>query len=146
MAPAQFRILDFFSAFVPFLSRIKTRIGGQIALCGGVNNMLVIEKGMEDEVPAAVADAIEKLSPNSGFILAPGDSPDYMGNAEATTKRNIYKMIEVWKTLRRPPPPLRRGLPPRGSRFPARRGAEKCRDFRKKRLRPGARRGIIRLL
>jgi hypothetical protein len=82
------------------LARIKSRIGDRIALCGGVNNNLVIERGTEDEVAAAVADAIDKLAPNSGFILAPGDSLDYLGAAEETTKRNFYKMVAVWKKLR----------------------------------------------
>ncbi|MEW6358293.1 MAG: uroporphyrinogen decarboxylase family protein [Planctomycetota bacterium] len=82
------------------LARIKSTIGDQIALCGGVNNNLVMEKGTEAEVEAAVADAMRILSPNSGFILAPGDSLDFFGTAEETTKRNFHKMIEVWRRLR----------------------------------------------
>jgi len=82
------------------LARIKSTIGAKIALCGGVNNNLVIERGTEAEVEAAVAEAIRTLSPNSGFILAPGDCLDFLGTAEETTKRNFYKMIEAWKRLR----------------------------------------------
>ena len=82
------------------LARIKAQIGDRIALCGGVNNNLVVERGTEEEVAAAVAEAIEKLAPNSGFILAPGDSLDYLGTAEETTKRNFHKMIDVWRKLR----------------------------------------------
>lgn len=82
------------------LSEIKKEIGSEITLYGGVNNFLVIENGTTEEVENAVAEAIEKLSSDGGFILGTGDALDYMFANPEVTKRNFYKMIEVWKKLR----------------------------------------------
>ena len=95
--------MDIFSNFDPMLGntdlvKIKQAVGKEMALCGGVNNFLVLEKGTEAEVEAAVKDAVNKLADGGGYILAPGDSI-YMSTDE-TTKRNFYKMINVWKELR----------------------------------------------
>jgi len=79
------------------LAKIKREVGDQIALCGGLNNNLVIERGTEGEVEAAVAQAMETLAPGSGFILAPGDA---LLSTDEITKRNFYKMIETWRSLR----------------------------------------------
>jgi uroporphyrinogen-III decarboxylase len=79
------------------LSVIKRKVGGTITLCGGVNNNLVIEQGSVADVRQAVTTAVEKLSPNGGFILAPGDS---ILSTSETAVRNFYAMIDVWKELR----------------------------------------------
>ncbi len=94
---------DIFSNFDPLLGntdlvKIKETVGKEMALCGGVNNFLVLEKGTEAEVEAAVKDAVHKLASGGGYILAPGDSI-YL-STDATTRRNFYKMIAVWKELR----------------------------------------------
>jgi uroporphyrinogen-III decarboxylase len=81
------------------LSVIKQKVGSKLTLCGGVNNNLVIEQGSLEDVRRAVMTAVDKLSPNGGFILAPGDSIGFLGSSE-TTIRNFYAMIDVWKEIR----------------------------------------------
>lgn len=81
------------------LSDIKRELGDILTFYGGVNNFLVIENGSEEDVRRAVVDAVEKLSPGGGFILGTGDVVDYMMVNPEVSKRNVYKMIEVWKEL-----------------------------------------------
>jgi hypothetical protein len=75
---------------------IKKTISNSIALCSGVNNYHIIEAGTEAEVEKAVIEAVETLSPNGGFILAPSDS---ILDTSETAKRNFYKMITVWRDI-----------------------------------------------
>lgn len=75
---------------------IKKEICNRIALCSGVNNYHIIEAGTEDEVEKAVKEAVETLSPDGGFILAPSDS---ILDTSETAKRNFYKMITTWKDI-----------------------------------------------
>ena len=76
------------------LESIKNKIGKEIALCGGVNNNLILENGTEKEVENAVLAAIKQLSYNNGFILAASDS---LIADNDIVQRNFYKMINVWK-------------------------------------------------
>ncbi len=55
------------------LRRIKEKIGGRIALWGGVSGAITIEMGTEEEVRAAVRRAIDTLGP-TGFILSAVDN------------------------------------------------------------------------
>lgn len=73
---------------------MKKAIDKSIVLCTGVNNYNVIELGTEAEVQKAVIEAIETLSPNGGFILAPSDS---ILSTSEIAKRNFYKMVDTWK-------------------------------------------------
>lgn len=78
---------------------IKREIGDAICLCGGVNNTHVLEEGTEADVREAVEGAIETLGPETGFILAPGDSPGFVdGTDQAVVRRNIEVMIAAWET------------------------------------------------
>ena len=82
------------------LADLKHEIGDCIALYGGVNNFLVIENGTIDQVRRAVIEAMDKLSPNGGFVLGVGDVLDYLFANPETTERNFYEMIKVWKEMR----------------------------------------------
>jgi len=73
--------LDILSNFDPMtadmdLADIKHEIGEYITLYGGVNNLLILESGTEEDVQKAVIEAIEKLSPKGGYIIGPGDAVD----------------------------------------------------------------------
>jgi hypothetical protein len=82
------------------LADLKHEIGDCITLYGGVNNFLVIENGTVDQVRKAVIEAMDKLSPNGGFVLGVGDVLDYLFTNPETTERNFYEMIKVWKAMR----------------------------------------------
>lgn len=68
----------------------------QLSGKSGVNNYHIIEAGTEAEVEVAVRNAVETLSPDGGFILAPSDS---ILDTSETAKRNFYKMISTWKEI-----------------------------------------------
>ena len=82
------------------LADLKHEIGDCITLCGGVNNFLVMENGTIDQVRKAVTEAMDKLSPNGGFVLGVGDVLDYQFANPETTERNFYEMIKVWREMR----------------------------------------------
>ena len=82
------------------LADLKHEIGDCITLYGGVNNFLVMENGTIDQVRKAVIEAMDKLSPNGGFVLGSGDVLDYLFANPETTERNFYEMIKVWKEMR----------------------------------------------
>ncbi|MFA6108318.1 MAG: uroporphyrinogen decarboxylase family protein [Candidatus Latescibacterota bacterium] len=78
------------------LEILKQRLGDRVTLCGGVNNNLVLELGTPAEVRAAVAEAVARLAPGGGFILAPGDS---ILSTTETAIRNFHLLVEAWKEL-----------------------------------------------
>jgi hypothetical protein len=76
---------------------LKERSNRKLCLWGGVNGFLTVERGTEDEVEEAVANAFRLLAYNSGFVLSPVD------NVTANTDqawRNVHYMIAAWKNLR----------------------------------------------
>ena len=75
------------------LETIRERLGGKVAIAGGVNAPLTLGKGSPEEIRRAVVDAIEILGP-SGFILEPVDAlfPD-------TPWEAVKTMIDSWKEL-----------------------------------------------
>jgi len=79
------------------LSETKRKLGGKVALWGGVNGHLTVEGGSPDDVRKEVHDAMEILSPGGGFILSPVD------NIRENTPRaneNSKILIDEWVRLR----------------------------------------------
>jgi len=81
------------------LADIKRELGSYMTLYGGVNNFLVLEMGELEDVRKAVITAIEKLSPDGGYVIGTGDTLDFTLNYQDITKRNFYEMIKVWKEV-----------------------------------------------
>jgi len=78
------------------LPEVRDRLGGKIGLWGGVSGPLVVEEGREEEVRAAVAEAVAALGDTGRFILSPVD------NIRADTdraRRNVEVFIETWRSL-----------------------------------------------
>ncbi|MHC4444055.1 MAG: uroporphyrinogen decarboxylase family protein [Planctomycetota bacterium] len=75
------------------LETIREKLGGKVAIAGGVNAPITLGMGTPKEIRQAVADAIEILGP-SGFILEPMDSlfPN-------TPWEAVKTMIDAWKEL-----------------------------------------------
>lgn len=72
---------------------MKQKLGGRVALWGGVSGAITVEMGSESEVRAAVRQAIGTLGPD-GFILSPVD------NITVDTPRtwqNIAILIDEWR-------------------------------------------------
>jgi uroporphyrinogen decarboxylase len=55
------------------LKEIKAKVGDRMCLWGGVSGAITVETGTEEEVRAAVRDALCTLGPD-GFILSPVDN------------------------------------------------------------------------
>ena len=75
---------------------IRAAIGDAVAVCGGVNNYLVLEKGTEHDVRRAVRDAMAVFTPTTGCILAPSDCILSYDN-EPVAERNFHAMIATWR-------------------------------------------------
>lgn len=75
---------------------IRAAVGDAVALCGGVNNYLVLEKGSETDVRRAVREAIAAFTPATGCILAPSDCILSYDDA-AVAERNFHVMIDTWR-------------------------------------------------
>ncbi len=76
---------------------MKQKLGGKIALWGGVSGAVTVERGTEEEVRAAVRHAIETLGPR-GFILSPVDN---ITVDEPLTWRNLDIFIDEWRKHRK---------------------------------------------
>jgi uroporphyrinogen-III decarboxylase len=81
------------------LATINRKVGERITLCGGVNNNMVLERGSVEDVRTAVMTAVEKLSRNGGYILAPGNSIGFETYTDVAI-RNFYAMVDIWKEIR----------------------------------------------
>jgi hypothetical protein len=81
-------------------AKIKERIGGRIALYGGVNNYSVIEQGEPDAVRQATFEAVAIMGAGGGYILGPGDTLDCLLAYGECTERNFHVMLEAWKQCR----------------------------------------------
>jgi len=78
------------------MNHIKKKIGDHICLWGGVSGAVTVELGTEDEVRAAVRQAIQTLGPD-GFILSPVDN---ITVDAPRTWRNIDAFIDEWRRIR----------------------------------------------
>jgi uroporphyrinogen-III decarboxylase len=74
----------------------KEKLGGKVALWGGVNGHVTVEHGSSGEVRDAVRDAMEALAPGGGFVLSPVDNV-----RENTSKafENSRVLIDEWRRL-----------------------------------------------
>jgi uroporphyrinogen-III decarboxylase len=72
---------------------MKQRLGGHVALWGGVSGAVTVELGTEADVRAAVRGAIQTLGPH-GFILSPVDN---ITVDEPLTWRNLEIFVDEWR-------------------------------------------------
>lgn len=75
------------------LEQVKNRLGGRIALWGGVSGAVTVERGTAEEVRLAVRHAIKVLGP-TGFILSPVDN---ITVDAPLTWQNIEVFIDEWR-------------------------------------------------
>jgi len=78
------------------LADLKARAGGRIALWGGVNGFLTVERGEESEVRRAVEEAMGCLAPGGGFVLSPVDN---VTTDTPETWRNVAALIDEWQAI-----------------------------------------------
>jgi uroporphyrinogen decarboxylase len=78
------------------LVEAKQKLGGKVALWGGVNGHLTVEQGSAEEVRAEVRTAMETLAPGGGFILSPVDN---VRQDTARARENCRALISEWQLL-----------------------------------------------
>ncbi len=76
------------------LAEVKSAIGGQVCLMGGVNSAILFSVYEEADIRQAVNEAIRLMAPGSGFILFPVDA---VFNNQNWNK--VQAMIDAWKAL-----------------------------------------------
>jgi hypothetical protein len=75
---------------------MKRAAGGKMALWGGVNGFVTVERGTPDRIRAAVREALETLGPD-GFILSPVDN---IRDTSDEVWQKTLTMIEAWREFR----------------------------------------------
>lgn len=72
---------------------VKQKLGGHIAVHGGLNAAVTMGRGSRDEIRREVFNAVEILAPGGGFIL----SPDCM--FPDTPWESVETVIEAWREV-----------------------------------------------
>ncbi len=89
------------------LAETKRKLGGRVCLWGGVNGHLTVEHGTEEEVRAAVSEAMRVLAPGGGFILSPVDN---VREDTPLARRNARALIDEWRQQTGQPEPMEPGF------------------------------------
>ena len=76
------------------LAQVKREIGGQVCLMGGLNSAVMLSQWDDEQIRAAVRQALEIMAPGGGFILYPVDA---VFNTQPWEK--VLVMIDEWKRL-----------------------------------------------
>jgi len=76
------------------LEVVKQKLGGRVAVLGGMNSAVTMGLGGRDEIREAVFRAVEVLAPGGGFILSPVDClfPD-------TSWESVETVVEAWREV-----------------------------------------------
>ncbi|MHB1357362.1 MAG: uroporphyrinogen decarboxylase family protein [Anaerolineae bacterium] len=76
------------------LAAIRDKLGGKMALAGGINSGVTLASGSAEEIREAVQRAVTTLGPGGGFILSPVDAlfPD-------TPWASVEAMIAAWREV-----------------------------------------------
>lgn len=76
------------------LAVVKKKLGGRMAIAGGINSAVTLGRGSREEIRQAVHSAVRTLGPGGGFILSPVDAifPD-------TPWSNVEAMIDAWREV-----------------------------------------------
>jgi len=76
------------------LQQVRSRLGGQICLMGGVNSAISLSQSSDEQIRQEVTRAVQVLGSGSGFILYPVDA---IFTDQAWEKVEV--LIDQWKSL-----------------------------------------------
>lgn len=74
------------------LAQVKSQVGSEMCLMGGLNSAVMLSQWSDEQIRAAVRQAIEIMAPGGGFILYPVDA---IFNTQPWEK--VLLMIDEWK-------------------------------------------------
>ena len=80
------------------LRKVKSAFEKKIAVIGGVNSAVTLERGSRDAIRHEVFEAVETLGPGGGLVLTPVDCI-----SASTPWVNIEILIDAWKEIRNYP-------------------------------------------
>ena len=78
------------------MGALRAAVGEQMALWGGVNGFITVERGTPERIRRAVNAALETLGP-AAFILSPVDN---VRDSSEKVWQNVLTFIEAWKQAR----------------------------------------------
>ncbi len=78
------------------MAEMKRRTGARLALWGGVNAFITVERGTTEDIRQAVGRALQTLGPD-GFILSPVDN---IRDTSPQVWERTMALIEAWKEMR----------------------------------------------
>lgn len=76
------------------LEQTKSILNGRVALWGGINGHLTVERESAATVRSEVCSAMKILSPGGGFILSPVDNVRILDDR---ARQNVFTLIEEWQ-------------------------------------------------
>jgi len=79
------------------LRQFKDSTRGKLALWGGVNGFVTVERGTEADTRQAVREAMNTLAPGGGFILSPVDN---IRDTSDDVWQKVLAFIDEWKLVR----------------------------------------------
>jgi hypothetical protein len=77
------------------LRQVKSSLDKQIAIIGGLNEPITLERGRREEIRQEVLDAVRILGPGGGLALSPAEAI-----FASTPWESIQVLIEAWKEVR----------------------------------------------
>jgi uroporphyrinogen-III decarboxylase len=77
------------------LHKVKATFENKIAVVGGVNSAVTLERGSREIIRQAVFAAVDTLGPGGGLVLTPVDCI-----SASTPWESIEILIEAWKEVR----------------------------------------------
>ena len=77
------------------LARLKAAVNGRIAIVGGLNTPITLERGTRQQIRQEVFDAVQSLGSGGGLALAPAE-----GIFASTPWASIEAVIGAWKEVR----------------------------------------------
>jgi uroporphyrinogen-III decarboxylase len=78
------------------MAQMRRQTQGRMALWGGVNGFVTVERGTAEEVREAVGVAMERLGP-AGFILSPVDN---VVDRSERSWENVHALLAAWRERR----------------------------------------------
>jgi hypothetical protein len=79
------------------LEKLAGQVHGRLALWGGVNGHLTVERGTPEQVEREVERSMQTLAPQGGFILSPVDN---VREDSELIQTNVRSLIQTWQQLR----------------------------------------------
>jgi len=76
------------------LALTQQKLGGKVAIWGGINGHLTVERGSTDQVRSEVRAALQLFGSGGGFILSPVDN---VREYSPAIQENVAALVDEWQ-------------------------------------------------